>query len=80
MTAGIDHDRMTHPPGTPPGVLIIRVWTEGDDPEQGLRARLVGRHDVDGEDSPVAAAASIDEVVAETRRWLEQYLANTDPA
>ncbi len=74
MTAGIDHERMTHPPGSPAGVLIIRVWTEDDDPERGLRARLVGRHDVEAEDAPVATAASIDEVVAETRRWLEEHV------
>ena len=68
---------MTHPPGTPAGVLIIRVWTEGEDPHRELRARLVGRHDIDGEDAPVAVAASVDEVVAETRRWLEEYLADS---
>jgi len=66
---------MTHPPASPAGVLIIRVWAEGDDPTHALRARLVGRHAVDDEDSVVGAAASIDEVVNETRHWLEQFVA-----
>jgi hypothetical protein len=71
---------MTPPPASRAGVLVIRVWAEGDDPATALRARLVGRHDVAGEDpgqldDPVGTAASIDEVVAQTRRWLEQFAA-----
>jgi hypothetical protein len=52
------------------GILIIRVWFEGDPPTE-LRARLVevGEHII-GERT-VAVAATVEDVSAAVRAWVQ---------
>ncbi len=62
----------------PTGVLIIRAWREGaSDPM--LRARLSGRLDIEDEATETMAASSIDEVLDQTRLWLEAFLKADTP-
>ncbi|MFI1018342.1 hypothetical protein [Streptomyces sp. NPDC020965] len=59
---------------TPPehtGVLILRVWTEGDG-RDGVRARIL--RTVNGCQAPPAAASGVDDVVTVVRAWLDQIL------
>jgi hypothetical protein len=76
VTSAADDDAMVRL-GDATGVLIIRVWHEdGADDGAGLRARLVGSLDIETESSDVAVAANVDDVVAQTRKWLEQFVAS----
>ena len=62
------------PPGDrPTGVLIIRAWTEGPPEAPTVRARLSGRLDVEDEATETMAANSIDDVVDQTRAWLDAF-------
>jgi hypothetical protein len=60
----------------PTGVLVIRVWRErsGDDPQPGLRARLLGTLDAEhgGEGRP-EYAQGIDAILDRTRAWLQVF-------
>jgi hypothetical protein len=73
VTSPADDDEVArHADAT--GVLIIRVWHEdGGRPDGAFRARLVGSLDIEAESSDVAVAANIDDVLAHTRSWLEQF-------
>jgi len=57
------------------GVLILRVWLE-DSGDSALRIRMVGRLDLDLDDQEAMAAATIDEVLAYVRAWLERFAAS----
>jgi hypothetical protein len=59
----------------PTGVLIIRVWNEGSADRPELRARVVGRRDVEDEETETTPAASIDDILSAARRWLEAFVA-----
>jgi hypothetical protein len=58
------------------GALAIRAWTEGE--PKSLRVRITRTLDVSRRESESTAAASIDDVCAVVRRWLEEYVAVTD--
>jgi hypothetical protein len=55
------------------GVLIVRVWTEGDQGKD-LRARITRSLDIAAASEVVSAASSIDEVLAGVRSWLEEFV------
>jgi hypothetical protein len=61
---------MASPPGERTAVLIIRAWIEGEPPS--LRMRVTRTFDVAAADETTEATASIEEVCAIVRRWLEQ--------
>jgi len=60
----------------PIGVLVIRVWREsaGNDPHEQLRARLMGRLDVEhGPDAPPQYAVGIESIIGRVGAWLETF-------
>jgi hypothetical protein len=54
------------------GVLVLRVWLEGD-PDGGLRARILGSSSGGLADQPVSAAATTEGVTSAVRSWLEGF-------
>jgi hypothetical protein len=56
------------------GLLVVRAWVESDD-GGGLRARITQVLDLESGDESVTVVASVDEVVAAVRAWLEAFLA-----
>jgi hypothetical protein len=56
----------------PSGVLVLRAWVEGGSPG-GLRARITKIRELD-ESRTEAAAASLDQILAIVRAWLESLL------
>ncbi|MEW1862623.1 MULTISPECIES: hypothetical protein [unclassified Streptomyces] len=62
---------------TPTGTLILRVWLEpGQTPP--LRARLLVVDSVQQAPVAYAAAAGVDEICAQVRRWMEKWSENTE--
>ncbi len=57
------------------GLLVVRVWIEGDSDDDGLRARITQTLDLFAGAEIVTAAATTDDVYAAVRGWLEAYLA-----
>jgi hypothetical protein len=53
------------------GVLVVRVWMEGDAP---LRARLTATDDLSAPVQEESAASGVDEIVAAVRGWLERFV------
>ena len=56
------------------GVLLVRAWVEGS-PPSGLRARITSISDLD-ENQIEAVAASLEQILAIVRGWLEDLLAD----
>lgn len=56
------------------GVLIIRVWIEGDD-DHPVRARLTGLLDVEGDEEWISQAATVDDILDQARQWLDIFAA-----
>lgn len=71
VTLGRDHRRMRDRTG----LLIVRVWIEGDASDSGLRARITHTLDLATGAEVVTAAATPDQIQATVREWLEAYLA-----
>ena len=57
------------------GLLIVRVWLEGDSGSDALRARITQTVDLLEGAEVVTAATTTDGVYATVRDWLEAYLA-----
>ena len=53
------------------GVLVLRVWVE--DSGAGLRARITEISDLESGEETSRVAASLDEIVAIVREWVEQF-------
>ncbi|MEU1662253.1 hypothetical protein ABZ547_01370 [Streptomyces sparsogenes] len=53
------------------GVLILRVWVEGDRPD-GFRARIVPTGGP--RQAPPTAVGTVDDVLSAVRAWLDQIL------
>jgi hypothetical protein len=66
---------MTDPP-TPVGVLLLRVWVEGNT-ERELRGRIVSSRDVEGQDQETAAVGSREIACRYVCDWLEAFAAET---
>jgi hypothetical protein len=56
------------------GVLVVRVWIEGDS-ETSLRARITRTLDILSGEEEVATTSSVDEVLTRVRLWLEEFVA-----
>lgn len=54
------------------GVLLVRIWVE--DGPSGLRARIIGRPDLDRPEQTVAVATTPDEIGTLVARWAEAFL------
>ena len=55
------------------GVLVVRAWVEGGTPA-GLRARITQSRDLASTEQLVTAAATVDEILATVRAWLNALL------
>lgn len=60
------------------GVLVLRAWIEGD-PSTGLRARITQAVDNAAPEYLVATAATVEDVCAGVRGWLEELIARQLP-
>jgi hypothetical protein len=58
------------------GVLVIRVWVEGDPPPR-LRSRITRTVDISERNQVTTAAASARQVEQVVRAWLEEFVAVT---
>jgi hypothetical protein len=56
------------------GVLVVRIWTEGAD--GSLRARITRTLDTDGGDQTSQGAATVEQILATVREWIEAFLAD----
>jgi hypothetical protein len=56
------------------GLLVVRVWIEGDSDDDGLRARITQTVDLLSGAELISTAATSDDVCAAVRAWLEAYL------
>jgi hypothetical protein len=57
-------------------VLVVRAWREEPGPS-GLRARVTWVDDVEQGREQTTAAASVEDVMAIVRRWLDAVSADT---
>jgi len=55
------------------GVIVIRVWLEKR-AAPALRARITRTVDLAAHDETVTVAASADEICAQVRTWLDDFL------
>jgi hypothetical protein len=68
---------MAHTSREPSGVLVVRAWVEGG-PPIALRARIMQLSDLD-EHQLEAVAASLEQILAIVRGWLEGLQAAAQP-
>jgi hypothetical protein len=54
------------------GVLVVRVWVEGDQPLR-LRGRVTRTADVSRRDEVSSVVSSADEIEAVVHRWLVEF-------
>ncbi len=59
----------------PTGVLVMRVWLEGE-PPTALRARVTTAIGVAETEHPMTAVATVDEACAAVRRWLIEFVSD----
>jgi hypothetical protein len=59
------------------GALVVRAWVEGSGPDR-LRARITQIGGLD-EEQLETSAASVGQVLAVVRDWLESLLADSSP-
>lgn len=57
------------------GVVVIRVWLEGDDARRGLRARISLVPDIEGREEESLAAGSTEEILEAVRRFVDEFVA-----
>jgi hypothetical protein len=67
--------RMRGGPPEQTGVLVIRVWTEGDAEAGSLRARITQTVDVSAPESAEKVAASPEEITSIVQEWLHAFVA-----
>lgn len=55
------------------GILIVRVWIEGD-ARDGFRARITQTLDSAGPEQTMATAANPEDIYAMVRNWVETFV------
>jgi hypothetical protein len=55
------------------GVLILRVWFEGNGVDPQLRIRMIARSDLDQNAQDSKSASTTDGALACVREWLEAF-------
>jgi hypothetical protein len=66
---------MRSSPSQRTGVLIVRLWIEGE--PTGLRARITRLVDISREEQVVSVASSVDEIMTTVRAWLESFTSSS---
>jgi hypothetical protein len=67
-------DQHMDKPGKGVGVLVIRIWTERGS-ASALRARITWMLDVAASDEVVKTSATVEEIDAHVREWLNAFQA-----
>jgi hypothetical protein len=79
VTAGAEHGQVfsTRPHREPhrTGVLLLRIWLEGDRDDPQLRIRIVGRQSLAEDAEDGASASTVEEALALVGDWLERFAA-----
>jgi hypothetical protein len=58
------------------GVMVVRIWIESS--AGSLRARITETPDLSSPEQVSHAAATVDEIVAIVRAWVEAFAATAD--
>jgi len=56
------------------GVVVIRVWLEGEHASQGLRARISLVADIERREEESLAAGSTEEILEAVRRFVDEFV------
>ena len=73
MTASHEDERMETQHSDRTGILIVRVWIEGN-ARDGFRARVIHTLDSTGSERAMATAADPEVVCAVVRTWVEAFV------
>ena len=73
VTASTEDGRMETPYSDRTGILIVRLWIEGN-AREGLRARITQTLDSTGGEQATATAADPEHVYAVVRTWVEAFV------
>jgi hypothetical protein len=73
VTASDEDERMTTKSSDRTGMLILRLWIEGN-PSDGFRARITQTLDATGPEQAMATAGNPEDVYAVVRRWVETFV------
>ena len=73
MTASNEDEAMKTQSSDRTGILIVRLWIEGNALE-GLRARITQTLDSSKPEQATAAAATPEDIYAAVRTWVEAFL------
>ncbi len=57
------------------GILIVRLWLEGD-PREGFRARITQTLDSARPEQAMATAGNPDDVYTAVRTWVESFISS----
>jgi hypothetical protein len=60
-------------PASQMGALLLRAWSETDDPA-GVRARIYVLREINSSEQTMYVAAGIDNITASVRSWLESLV------
>lgn len=66
---------MSHAEDERAGVIVVRAWVDTG-ASSGLRARVTASRDLSCDEQTIAVAASVADVVAAVRDWLEAFVAS----
>lgn len=77
MTVVGDDGRVNTKSADRTGVLILRLWVEGN-PSDGFRARITQSLDASETERAVAMAGSSDDVCNVVREWINAFVTRTD--
>jgi hypothetical protein len=58
--------------GPPTAVLVVRLWWDSGEPG-GFRARVLRTQDIEQEPQEVLSAASVAELLALVRGWIDEF-------
>lgn len=78
MTASVDDERMGTQYSDRTGILIVRLWIEGD-AREGFRARITQTLDSTCDEQATATAASPQDIYAVVRTWVEAFIDREPP-
>jgi hypothetical protein len=73
VTAGNEDGRMTTQTADRTGVLIVRLWIEGN-PHDGFRARITQTLDSTDDEQTMSTAANPDDLCAVVRTWVDAFV------
>ena len=75
MTASDDYERVKTQARDRTGLLIVRLWIDGN-PRDGLRARITQTLDTADAEQSMATAADPEDIYAAVRTWIEAFVAS----